>query len=58
MEQNMILLHFYRTHKVFMLNKWSVGTDMEALYVWEANKKTRFYKHKKLEGLVLKKLWM
>ena len=27
---------------------------MEASYVWEANKKTRFYKYKKLEGLVLR----
>lgn len=45
MEQRMILLHFNRTHKAFLLSKWSIGIDREASHIWEAKKiqiKTKF----------------
>lgn len=58
MEQNMILLHFYRTLKVFMLNKWGIGIDGEASHIQEAKKNLDYYKDKNLEVLVLKELRM
>lgn len=35
MEQSMILLHFNRTPKAFLLSKWNIGIDKQASHIWE-----------------------